>query len=206
MADQSNKPEVPELKPVANGTVVEDSIVKKAAKMLLSDDIDSITGSIAEEYIKPKIKQAAKETKKNFQQLIIDTANNILQAIFFGKTNGNGSTGYYNGSKVNYVKYYSGDQNSYSNGTVNGNGGAANAVKKVKLDSYGEAEQVLTEIISILKRRGKLSIAEYYQAAGVNPSSVDYNWGWYDLIDTKPVYDTRIDGWILSLPRAVPIV
>lgn len=73
----------------------------------------------------------------------------------------------------------------------------------VSFAEKGDAEFVLDRLFELLERYGVVRVTDFYDLAGV---SVDYTagkYGWNSLRNAK-VMRTR-DGYIIDLPRAMPI-
>lgn len=73
----------------------------------------------------------------------------------------------------------------------------------VSFAEKGDAEYVLDRLFELLERYGVVRVTDFYDLAGV---SVDYTagkYGWNSLRNAK-VMRTR-DGYIIDLPRAMPI-
>lgn len=72
------------------------------------------------------------------------------------------------------------------------------------LESRKDAEEVLTDLLEIVDVYGAASLADFYGLVGVEMEHTDYKHGWDNLKNTS-IYRIRGGGWILDLPRPVPL-
>lgn len=73
----------------------------------------------------------------------------------------------------------------------------------VIFENRAEVESVLDKMSELLKQQGFVSRAEFYNMGGVGVVYEDHTYGWTNLDDAKVV---RVrDGYILKLPRVVPV-
>ena len=71
-------------------------------------------------------------------------------------------------------------------------------------DSRGEAEDVLDHMGEIMDAyNGVVTVADFYDLAGVTGTWTDNNYGWTNL-SRATVQRTR-DGFIINLPKAIPV-
>lgn len=71
-------------------------------------------------------------------------------------------------------------------------------------DSRGEAEDVLDHMGEIMDAyNGVVTVADFYDLAGVTGTWTDNNYGWTNLSQAT-VQRTR-DGFIINLPKAIPV-
>ncbi len=76
--------------------------------------------------------------------------------------------------------------------------------EEVILDSRGEAEEVIDHMRDLLARYKVVSVADYYDLCGV--TKFDYNANYYGWLDLRYIEPVRYrDGYMIRLPRAVPI-
>lgn len=73
----------------------------------------------------------------------------------------------------------------------------------IVLASRGEAETVLDRMCEILDVYKTVSVAELKDLVGITPAYTDNKYGWINLA-TAEVVRVR-DGYMLKLPRAIPI-
>ena len=85
-----------------------------------------------------------------------------------------------------------------------------NAIFSTQKDAMAKYEELKDKL---LNEEGKcIKVADMVELAGGNPSHVDYNYGWktldgvtFDHIRTVSDNGERVEGWIIKLPRPVPL-
>ena len=91
-------------KPITESKELTDSKLLKAAKVFLAEDIEQITGSLVEDYVKPRAESFGLDMVRKVKEFIFDSFNDLMRKLLFGGSAGSGKS-YYNGQKVNYVSY-----------------------------------------------------------------------------------------------------
>lgn len=216
MANQNEKePERHVHAPVAEGKIVEKSKFQKAIGIFLEEDATDIKTHV-NDYIEERAKSFGKEMKRKAKEFILDNINGAAEIMLFGKGrrsgNGDSSTyksGTYNGQNVVYTSYYTGDGSSSAT-KVQDNREVGTRLKIITLPSYGKAEDVKGEILSLSKRYPNVSVGDYYQLCGIAPAKEDFNFGWKkEQILSSPieiVYSAKAEGYQLILPRPVSLI
>jgi uncharacterized protein YerC len=74
---------------------------------------------------------------------------------------------------------------------------------EVILPTRREAEEVLDFLHDLLTRYETVSVSDLYELVGETGNFTDEKWGWTDLAGAS-VSRVR-DGYLLNLPRPVPI-
>lgn len=193
-------------KRIVEGKKVEKGPLEKAVGVFLAEDLNTVKGHIMDDYIAPRAADFAKDAIRKLKRFLIDSAAGMLEIALFGKSTGRDS--YYDrrGDRP-YSSYYYRSANGYSRDDRDrerdGEARIRSLVMPVEIPSYGKAEEVLGELIAITKKYPCASVGDYYDLVGIQPSSVDYDRGWFDLIDVKIVAGR--DGYILDLPKPVPL-
>lgn len=70
-------------------------------------------------------------------------------------------------------------------------------------DSRGEAEAVLSQLCDVIETYSTATVSDFYECIGKTCDYTCRNYGWINLASAE-VYRVP-DGWMLKLPRAVPI-
>lgn len=74
---------------------------------------------------------------------------------------------------------------------------------EIIVESRKEAEDVLYELRGLIRRYGEATVLDLYTIVGMVGNYTDEDYGWKDLDDARTV---RVrDGFLLDLPRAVPL-
>lgn len=193
--------------PLTQGKVVEESKFSKAIKTFLAEDVDMISDSLMDDYIKPRLKDFGKEMKLKLMQFAFDSVTDCLGMIIFGKGGRRKSNGtyYYSStfsapsSQVSYETYYEKDGK-----LIKGEAPKDDVMlRRVVIVSYGKAKEVLDVLNDYIQRYRRAYVADYYQKVGLVPSKTDFNYGWTDLSGVN-ILPYR-DGYIIDLPKPIPI-
>ena len=199
-------------KAIVEGKEVEKTALQKALGVFISEDLDSIKGSIMEDYVKPRATEYVKDTIRKAKETIVDLSTSALEVMLFGDSKKGNKTGTYNGQKINYVSYYNGG-NQYDSGSYGYYTKAeeitkpdpVTRIRSIYIPSYRKAEEVLTELLSLTKRYPAASVADYYQLVNMPTTKQDYMFGWTDsMLKGTSVVHTR-DGYVVNLPKPMPL-
>lgn len=189
--DGQRKPDtIPEKKveKVVTGAVKarKKSEAKKFANIFVPEDTASVKNYILMDVLVPGIKNAIGD---------------IVSILLFG---GAGRIGKKNsGSKISYQDRYDGrrdDRRDYSRPkNIPGY-----EYDDIIIETRGEADLVLDQLEEIISVYGTASIVDLYDLVGITGRSyTDRDYGWSDIRNAKVV---RVrDGYVLQLPKAVPI-
>lgn len=164
------------------------SEAKKFASIFVPEDTTSVKSYILMDVIVPGIKNALAD---------------VVSIVLFGESGRIGGAKKSPGSKVSYQRYYDDrrdDRRDYSKPrTVTGY-----EYDDIIIQGRGEAELVLEQLEEIIAAYGVANVADLYDLVGITGRSfTDNKYGWTDIRNAKVV---RVrDGYILQLPRALPI-
>jgi hypothetical protein len=153
-------------------------------------------GSIGEYILYDVLLPAAKDT-------IFDMILTGAKMLLFGKADRSipGRRNDRDKTYVSYGSFYKGGRFERAE-PVRGRANMSN-FDQVVMASRGEADDVLTTLIEAIDNYDVATVADFYQAVGIAPSSTDNNYGWTHL-GSAGVEPTR-DGYIINLPRPRPI-
>lgn len=179
---------------VARGPVkTKKNEVRKIADIFISEDVSNVKNYIFMDVLVPAIKKA-----------IYDIVTNGIDMFLYGGTGkAKSSSG---GAKVSYRNFY--DQKNTNSGYR-----GSESVKPQNAFNYedlvfsnrGDAELVKQQMKDIIARYGVVTIADMYEMADPNLTApyTSHKYGWMDVSGAEAM---RVrDGYILKLPRAVPI-
>nr|DAQ19135.1 MAG TPA: replication protein [Caudoviricetes sp.] len=164
--------------------------MQKFADVFISEDVNNVKSYILLEVLVPAIKKA-----------ISDIVTNGIDMILYGETGRtrNKSTA----SKVSYQRYYEKNDERRRDYSAPA---ARNGFDYDELvfPTRGDAEAVLDAMNEIIAQYGVVSIGDLYDLANVSMDNFAANkYGWTDIRGCKSV---RVrDGYILKLPRALPL-
>lgn len=162
--------------------------MRKFADIFVPDDVQSVKSYILTDVIVPLIKNAISQT--------VDT---LLYPDGSGRSKKSSMA-----SKVSYRSYYdrSGDSRRDYNSPRPRTTGYD--YEDVILPNRGEAEEVLMRLHEIVAEYKMVRVADFYDLVGVSGSFTDNNYGWTNL-DSAKVIPVRPEGYLIKLPKAVPL-
>ncbi len=179
--------------PKVKGTVIKDSLFKQVLKSLIPTNGESVRDYIIYEVLIPTAKNTIMNT---VGMLLYNKAGN-----WSGVHQSNGGVRVYNNydsysrnTQPNYPQYGQ-QQQRQTYGTYQYN--------EIAFSTRGDAEAVLMNLTECIDTYGNTKVSDLYEFAGVEGTSTDYNYGWYDL-STARVMGTQ-HGWKIDLPKAVPL-
>lgn len=177
-------------KPIITSTVKtkKKSELHKFADIFISEDAKNVKSYVLMDVLVPAIKKA-----------ISDIVRDGIDMLLYGDTSRSKRS-----SNSPYVSYrdYSGsrrdDDRRNSSRTRSGY-----SYDDIILETRGEAEEVLSQMDALIETYNDVSVADLYDLVGKSCNYTDYKYGWTNLRNAEAV---RVrDGYLLKLPRAVPI-
>jgi hypothetical protein len=167
------------------------SEISKFADVFISEDAGNVKSYILLDVLIPAIKKA-----------IYDVVTNGIDMILFGgsghKKNSNSA------SKVSYRSYYDSQDNRKEQSRYE-SGKRGFDYDDIIFESRGDAETVLDAMQEIVSSYGVVSVGDFYDLANISTTNFTVNkYGWTSIPgDVKPI---RVrDGYILKLPKALPL-
>ena len=181
----SDIPEKKEVRKVTNARVQKQGLVKRLAKSIITDSIETAKERAIEDIIVP-----------GFKALIFDTITEMFDVMLFG----GGGERRYGGSRRQEKTSYS---DYYDKGSRRGNRGDRREVSyepdEIIVDTRTEARNALDELDYTIHKYGQASVADFYDIVGVTGDWTDNQYGWTNLrgASIKPVRN----GFMIMLPR-----
>lgn len=188
-------------KPVVTGRVVRQKKTpgKRLADMVRGIDVASVFEYIVRDVLVPAFKDTA-----------TDAITQGTERLIFGEVRG-GYNRARSRSSSSYTSY-----NRYSSPTPRSSliprddprrpperERRAHKFDDIILESRGEAESVLEEMIEILSQYETVCVRDLLELLGETGSWTDQDWGWTDLRDSNVV---RVKGgYLLNIPRPEPL-
>lgn len=166
--------------------------VRKLADIFISEDISNVKNYIFMDVLVPAIKKA-----------IYDIVTNGIDMFLYGGSGKNKSNS--NGGKVSYRNYY--DQKNNNNSGYRGSESTSNRsgfdYEDIIFNTRGEAEAAKQQMMDVIGKYGMVTVADLYDMASLSAPYTAQKYGW---ISVGGVDVVRVrDGYVLKLPRAVPI-
>ena len=163
--------------------------LQKFADVFIAEDANNVKSYILMEVIIPAVKKAISD--------IVTTGIDMILYGEAGRSRKNGAA-----SKISYRNYYEQE----SGRTRAGSAGRRSSFDydDVIFDTRGDAEAVLHAMDDIISQYGTVSISDFYDLARVPNDNYTMNrYGWTNIGGATPI---RVrDGYILKLPRAIPL-
>ena len=75
---------------------------------------------------------------------------------------------------------------------------------EITVEDRVEADEVLSIMDELIEQYGIASVADFYELIGIEGKHTDNQYGWKNLSEAKVVRDPD-GGWVIKMPRAVPI-
>ena len=184
--------QIPEKKigPVISGTATtqKKSRLSKFTESIIAEDVHSVGSYILSDVLIPSFKKA-----------IQDIVTNGIDMLLYGKVTNRSSN--MNVSRISYGNYYSGSKLAEPSKPAQT---SVFDYDNIVFGNRGDAEAVLTAMDDIMDRFGVVSVGDFYDLADVpNPNYTVNKYGWTNIRSAQ-VMRVR-DGYIIKLPRAVPI-
>lgn len=165
---------------------------RKFLESFIAEDVVSIKDYILYDVLLPAIKNT-----------VVDAVTNSIQMILWGDTKRSSNTQRFGGKT--YVSYgnYSSMSSSSNCRSMDNTSRSRHDFGNIVLDSRGEAEEVLSQLVDLTVDYGFASVSDLYCLVGIQSTPIDQKWGWYDLSQSSV---SRIsDGYILKLPKTTTL-
>lgn len=180
---------------VIHGTakVKKKSELRKFADNFISEDVDSVKTYVIRDVVIPSV-----------IDLVEDIVVGGIRTLLRGDSGRRESRDRRYGGSPSYVNYtrYSDrrdDRRSSDNQTRRGYG-----YDDVVVNSRADAEAVIEQMDGLLDTYGMVSVADLYDLVGMSSNYTDNNYGWTNIRNAEPVR-LRDGGWMIKMPRAIPI-
>lgn len=180
-------------KVVKNPVKTKKNELRKFTDIFISEDVANVKNYIFMDVLVPAIKKG-----------IYDIVTNGIDMILYGGTakGKSGSTT----PKVSYRNYYEQKNNHHSSsyrGSENTMSRSAADYDDIVFTTRGEAEAARQQMHDIVARYGIVTVNDLYEMTPLTAPFTAQKYGWMDVSSAEVV---RVrDGYILKLPRAVPI-
>lgn len=186
----NNANERKKLEKVVSGKakVKKKSEMRKIKDVFISEDASNIKSYVLMDVLVPAIKKA-----------ISDIVTNGIDMILYGET---GHTKRRTtASSISYRDYYNQKSDDRFRDTTRTRSGYS--YDDIVLESRGEAEDVLSRMDELVETYGVVAVADLYDLVGITGEYTDNKYGWTNIRNAEVI---RVrDGYMLKLPRALPI-
>jgi hypothetical protein len=150
----------------------------------VSEDATNIRSFIVRDVVIPAVKKALSDT---------------IDMILYGDSRRGRSTA----SKISYSSYYDRERGYGEPRRNEPSIRSAYSFDDIILESRGEAEEVLSHMSNLLDTYGIVSVADLYDLVGISCDYTANKYGWTNI--RNATVDRTRDGWMLKMPKAMPI-
>lgn len=158
----------------------------KLTDVFISEDAANVKSYIVMDVLVPAVKKA-----------ISDIVRDGIDMILYGESKGRSSS---SSSYVSYRDYSRRDEDRFRDRDRDRRGYNHD---DIVLESRGEAEEVITRMDELIETYGVVSVADLYDLVGKTCEYTDNKYGWTNVRNAEPI---RVkDGWMLRLPKALPL-
>lgn len=158
----------------------------KLTDVFISEDAANVKSYIVMDVLVPAVKKA-----------ISDIVRDGIDMILYGESKGRSSS---SSSYVSYRDYSRRDEDRFRDRDRDRSGYNHD---DIVLESRGEAEEVITRMDELIETYGVVSVADLYDLVGKTCEYTDNKYGWTNVRNAEPI---RVrDGWMLRLPKALPL-
>lgn len=178
---------------VVNGTVTvkKKSPARKFTDVFISEDVSNVKSYIFTDVLVPALKK-----------LVSDIVKDGIDMFMYGGTRrGDTRPSGYRADTVSYNRYSDKNYGRRVDGDIRAR--STYSYDEIIFPSRGDAEIVLDRMLEILEQYDMVSIADFYEMAGLTGEYTDLKYGWTSLRGVEAV--RHKDGFVLDLPRAIPL-
>jgi hypothetical protein len=185
---------------VVTGDVIrkKQSLGKKIREIFLGGDAQSVGAYVAYDIVIPAIKNT-----------LSDVVSMGIERMLFGegvrspsqRARAAGSGGY-----VSYNKFAPSSTNRYGREEprqLSRRARSAHNFDEIILATRAEAEEVITQLFTLIERYDSATVNDLYELVGVTGDFTDEKYGWTDMRGAR--VDRIRDGYLLNLPTPEPL-
>jgi len=166
------------------------SLGRRLSETFLGDTLSNVISYAMYEVLIP----AAKST-------VSDMVSGGVERLLFGSNNRDSRSRRDKGrSFTSYSSYYKQDNKRERDTSRNR---ARHDMDDIILETRGEAEEVLSQLVDMIEDYGMVTVADFYDLVGITGNFTDNKYGWENLsrADIRRVRD----GYLIDLPRPILI-
>lgn len=178
------------VKPVVSGKAVlqKETFGEKIRKTILPGDIKDIKSYILKQVIIPGI-----------QATIISS----IEMMFYGQTSRRPFGGPIPSNQRTNYNYISSSGSPMRATTISQRDRMTHNFRNVIFESAQDVEDVISTLIDLVERTGIATVADYYDACGIQAEWSDENWGWksFQRLESRKVRE----GYIIDMQPPVQL-
>lgn len=170
-----------------------ESFSEKLKKTFLPGDIQDIKSYAWNQIIVPGLKTSAIA---------------IMELALFGQVSSRSRNGYFNANqsnqRTNYTYISSGSQRGVPiQPTISNRDRSMHNFRGVVFENLEDVEDVISTLLDIVERTGYATVADYYDACGIQAEWADETWGWkgFQRLESRR---TR-DGYVIDMTPPIQL-
>lgn len=189
--EQESNVEKKKVEKVIKGTAkTKSNELRKFADVFISEDVKNVKSYVLMEVLVPTIKKA-----------IVDIVTDGINMIFFGGTGARKTR-----TNASYVSYNSYSDRKDTRTYESDRPKTAFSYDDIVIDNRGDAEEVLDQMQALIETYGMASIGDLYDLVGKNDDNyMKHRYGWTKMNFHNAKVERVRDGYLLKLPKALPI-
>ena len=165
------------------------SDIRKIADIFISEDISNVKSYILMDVLVPAIKKAIDDVVSDGIHMLLYNGDHRHEKRPMA-------------SKVSYGQYFDKDRRDVRPTSISRSGFDYD---EIVFDSRGDAEAVLSAMQDVIDQFGKVTVGDLYDLAEVTTTNYAVNkYGWADIRSAEP-FRLRDGGYILKMPKALPL-
>jgi len=198
--EEKPKDDIPKkVEKIVTGKVVQKKkgLAQKIAETFIGDDIGSASNFVLFEVIIPATKN-----------MIREGVSEGVERLLFGEVRGRRPQSGGIAGRSNYVSYdrYSSSQSKPApSREISRRGRASHDFSEIVLDSRGEVEAVIDNMLELINDYGVATLSDLYDLVGITGNFMDRKWGWTNLDDATATRVRNGNGYLLNIPRPQPV-
>lgn len=161
--------------------------IRKFADIFVAEDVSNVKSFILMDVLVPAIKKA-----------IVDIVTNGVDMMLYGEARGGKKRT--SGDYVSYRDYSNRDRRDRRDTRSSSQFDYDDLV----FESRGEAEAIREQMDDLIDRYGMVTVADFYDLAGITAPYTSNRYGWTSIRNAEPVRN-RDGGYSLKLPKAMLI-
>lgn len=160
---------------------------KKTVGSKIAEDVTNVKTYLLKDVLIPSAKK-----------LIVDLVKDGIEMLAYGSSGRRGERSIVD--RVSYDKRYIRDDDRYRSAPTTR---ARFDYDQIEFRSKDDADKVLTRLDEVIETYGHARVSDLYDLMGMSCDYTCNDYGWTNLSTAKPIR-TR-DGYVLDMPRAMPI-
>lgn len=191
LTKREQRPEKEKVKPVVEkGAAVlqKESLGQKVKKMFMPSDVKDVKKFVVEQVLIPGIK---------------DGVIAVVELMFYGRTSRRigGGLGQQTRTNYSYISTSGQQIGQPQSMQISQKDRATHNFKNVIFKTYQDAEDVISTLLDLVDRYGAATVADFYDAAGIEADWAAEDWGWrsFNKLESRRVYE----GYVIDMPQPI---